>query len=86
MRYEDVVGNEREAFESILGFYQLPWPSRRLGMRTALALRADAQRGRNDHIRDPRSGQWREHFTPALCRAFDDRWGSLLERYGYPAS
>lgn len=86
MRYEDVVGNERAAFEAIFGFYELPWLSRRLGLRAALALRADEQWGKSTHIRDPRRGQWREYFTPALSRAFNDRYGQLLERYGYPSS
>lgn len=83
-RYEDVLGHEVAAFDRIFRFLELPEWTRRIGVVHAWRLRAARRRRRSEHIRDPRGGQWREVFTPAVVRRFDERHGDLLERYGYP--
>ncbi len=35
------------------------------------------------HVRNPRSGQWREHFTPPVAKAFDKAFPDAVERLGY---
>jgi hypothetical protein len=41
------------------------------------------KRSRDTHVRNPAAGQWREHFTPRVKRAFDSRYGELTARLGY---
>ncbi|MEM7587021.1 MAG: sulfotransferase domain-containing protein [Acidobacteriota bacterium] len=82
-RYEDILGNEARVFDELFEFYGLSWLetalARRFVRRYSLRkLPADA------HVRNPKSGQWREHFTPRVRQAFEDRHGGLIERLGYP--
>ena len=58
---------------------------RRLGRFLAGRYRAAKRVGKSDHIRDPRSGQWRGVFTPEVRKRFDARYGPLVEKLGYPA-
>jgi hypothetical protein len=48
-----------------------------------MKLRANKRGKEYAHIRDPRHGQWRAHFTPAVSRRFDQEFGDLLEQLGY---
>jgi hypothetical protein len=82
-RYEDIVGNERQVFGDLFEFYQLPWRQRRKGVKWAAQLRAEKRAKTYDHIRDPRGGQWRKLFTPAVSRRFEQEYGGLLEQLGY---
>lgn len=81
-RYEDIIGNERRTFSELLKFYDLPWRTRRWGARHAERMSA-SKRGDNKHIRNPVQGQWRDHFTPTVERAFNDAYGEVLEKLGY---
>jgi hypothetical protein len=83
-RYEDILGNEPRVFREILAFLELPWLARMRGGLAARRYRAANRRGRSVHIRNPESAQWRRYFTPELTRAFRERYGDVLERYGYP--
>jgi hypothetical protein len=83
-RYEDVLGREGEIFDRIFRFYELPFVARRIGLHYAHRFRATGRTSlSSDHIRDPRIGQWREVFTQAVTRRFDDEYGDLIERLGY---
>lgn len=84
LRYEEVVGDERAAFDRIFRFFGLSSWARRIAVHQAGRLRAARRRGRSAHIRDPRSGQWREVFPPEVTRRFARLHGDLLERLGYP--
>lgn len=83
-RYEEILGNEMEVFDRIFRLYELPFVSRQIGLHYARKFRAAKRARRGGHIRDPRSGQWREHFTPALESRFNAEFGDLLEKLGYP--
>ncbi|MEM7790687.1 MAG: sulfotransferase domain-containing protein [Verrucomicrobiota bacterium] len=83
-RYEEIVGNELRVFRDIFSFWGVPLSFRLAAMKRVKKRGIQKSRGNDKHIRDPRSGQWREHFTPALNKTFTERWGSLLEMYGYP--
>jgi len=83
-RYEDIVGNESRIFREVFDFFQLPWPTRIAGSMYARRYRAGAKASKHKHIRNPTSGQWRQHFTASLKKAFNRRYGDILERYGYP--
>jgi hypothetical protein len=84
LRYEDVVGQEEEAFRRLFDFYGLSRLERTLGLWFA-ARYALGRRSADPHVRNPAAGQWRKHFTPRVRRAFDDRYAGLIERLGYPS-
>ena len=83
IRYEDFLGNEISAFGRIFEHYGLSALERRLGLWLA-RRHALSRRGGDPHIRNPSSGQWREHFTPRVRQVFDERYGELIRRLGYP--
>jgi hypothetical protein len=82
-RYEDVVGNEAEVFDALFDFYGLGPLERQLGAWFARRY-ALGSRGADPHVRNPASGQWRQHFTPRVRRAFDADYAGLVEALGYP--
>ncbi len=83
-RYEDVVADGPAVFREMFAFYGLSPLERGLGLWFAnrYSLRG---RGRDAHVRNPATGQWRKHFTPRVRRAFDARYAGLVERLGYPS-
>ena len=84
LRYEDTIGNEVETFRRIFDHFGFSWHLRRLGRRYADEYRASKRGGKDGHIRNASSGQWREHFTPALTERFDREYGDVLDKLGYP--
>ena len=82
-RYEDIVGNEVAVFRDLFDFYGLSslerrlaiWFSRRYSIR---------KRSADPHIRNPASGQWRQHFTPRVRKMFDSEYSGLIRQLGYP--
>lgn len=83
-RYEEILGNESEVFDRIFRFYGIPFVSRKIGLHYAHKFRAANRASRAGHIRDPRGGQWREHFTPLVAARFNQEYGDLIEKLGYP--
>lgn len=83
-RYEDMLGNEAATFWKIVRFLRLPAWTPPAAAWLARRHAADARGGKPGHIRNPASGQWREHFGPQLRRRFAAEYGDVLERYGYP--
>lgn len=82
-RYEDIVGDEIRAFGEIFDFLGVSGAARWLGLFVAGRQRASRQAGRLSHIRNPDSGQWRRHFTERVAATFNERYGAVLDRYGY---
>lgn len=82
-RYEDILGNERKIFHDIFCHYGISFPRRALGTITAERFSANRQVKTAKHIRNPASGQWREHFTDRVNDYFDRRYADILSRYGY---
>ncbi len=83
LRYEDILGHEERAFGKIFDFYGMSSLEKTLGQffvrRYALRkVKADP------HVRNPSSGQWRQHFTPRVRQVFDARYGALVRDLGYP--
>lgn len=83
LRYEDVIGNEAETFRRIHRFYGFAFPAQAAAACYADRYSLKGTRRHAAHIRNPNSGQWKDHFTPELERLFTDRYGDLLEKYGY---
>ena len=83
VRYEDLLGDEESAFASVLSHYEVSGLSVWLGRRLARRHAAKRPTPKKVHIRDPRAGQWTEHFTPLVTGRFMERHAGVLERYGY---
>lgn len=82
-RYEDVLGNERAVFLDMFSFYGLPWVERKLGTFLAHYFSAKKQTGKTRHIRNARSNQWKEYFTPKVNDYFERHFSDILDTYGY---
>lgn len=82
-RYEDVLGNEAAIFRDLFRFYGLSPVERWLGVAFAKHYSL-GKRSSDPHIRNPVSGQWRQHFTPRVKRVFDARYAGLIRELGYP--
>lgn len=83
-RYEQIVGREVEVFRALFRFYGLSFVQRIVG--GWLAKRYSFKKIASDpHVRDPASGQWRNHFTPRVRSAFEARHPGLIEHLGYEA-
>jgi hypothetical protein len=83
LRYEEMIGNEVQAFRRLFEFYGLGPIERRIGLWFASRYSLK-KRSKDPHVRNPVSGQWREHFTPRVRRAFESRYAHLIGRLGYP--
>ena len=82
-RYEEVLGRERALFGELFDFYGMSRFQRSLG--AWFAERHSIGRKRADpHVRNPSSGQWRQHFTPRVRQAFDAEYAALVRQLGYP--
>ncbi len=82
-KYEDVLGNEEETFDQIFQFYEVPKWERKIGVMLARKYKATNRKKGYKHIRNPKAGQWREHFTPKVEKYFNDLYGDVIEEYGY---
>lgn len=88
-KYEDILGREGETMDEVVAHYGWePSDPRRITVRQE-GERWRAGDGRlawDAHVRDPRAGQWRDLFTPAVARAFTARFPTLIADLGYAAA
>lgn len=91
VRYEDLLENDLEILEPLL-LDRCGLPVERARLRAAVAdcrfqkLTAGRERGEEDiaaHERKGVAGDWTNHFTPRIKRAFKSRFGGLLVASGY---
>lgn len=85
VRYEDIVGDEANALGRIYEHYGAAFYTKMAARMYANRYSLKSERRLSSHIRNPKKGQWRDLFTPELTKRFRDRYGDLLEKYGYPA-
>ncbi len=83
VKYEDILGNEKDTLKRIYKFYGFAPQTRWAAGFYADRYSFDSQRRHETHIRNPKFGQWKELFTPGLEQEFQNRFGALLEKYGY---
>lgn len=81
--YENMMGNEVATFKDLMSFYELSYIDRWIGIHFAKKYAASSQSSNMKHIRNTKPAQWKEHFTPAVTRYFNDQYGELLTKYGY---
>ena len=83
-RYEDIIGNEAKVFFQMCRHLQLPVLTQIQAASNAYKLSAARLEKANPHIRNARSGQWRNYFSPQLTEFFKREHGELLESLAYP--
>jgi hypothetical protein len=83
IRYDELMGNEAETFRRIYDFYGFVPQTRWAAAHYANKYSITSAHRHGSHIRNPKAGQWKRHFTPDLERMFNERFGALLEKYGY---
>ncbi len=83
VKYEEVLGNEAAALRRIYDFYGGSFATKMVAAKYAVRYSATSRHKLAHHIRNPNTGQWKEHFTPELERIFNDKYGDLLEKFGY---
>ena len=84
LRYEDILGSEDAAFQQLFEFYEMSSLERGLGLKLANRYSLGGRGGKDTHVRNPSSGQWRKLFTPRIQSVFDERYGALVKQLGYP--
>ncbi len=90
IRYEDLLNNDLEILRRVLlKECELGVPRQRFE-EVIYACRFEqvtgrrlGQEDRSAHERKGVAGDWRNHFTPRVVRAFKDRFGGLLMDLGY---
>ena len=85
VRYEDLVTpSGGEVLASAIADWPIPRREQAMLVRAFDHYSAfGGAHRRQSHVRDPRSGQWSEHFTPAVQAAFDARFPDAVARLGY---
>lgn len=87
IRYEEMLGNELDTFNDVFDFYELSRWSKKRGMKYAHKYSAGvAQQSKGHlatHMRNPESGQWKNHFSEELTEQFNDQYGDILTSHGY---
>lgn len=89
LRYESLLGHEREWFRKIFDWYglkqRLAGKMAKVAERHSLdAIRRKANNDTAGHIRrNTRIGQWQDHFTDRVKAAFKEQYGQTLIDLGY---
>lgn len=83
VKYEEILGNEAKTLKQIYDFYGFPFHTKMAAAIYGHRYSAKSARRLSTHIRNPNQGQWKELFTPKLKDMFDEKYGGLLEKYGY---
>ena len=81
-KYESILGNEEKSFDELFRFFEVTPIERKIGVALARKHKYNPAR-KSKHIRNAMPGQWKEHFTPAVEKYFNDHYGDLLELLGY---
>ena len=83
LRYEDIIGNELDAFTKIIDHYQFVGSARKRALSAVEKFAAKNQVNRQQHIRNPDSGQWKQHFTKDVEDYLYKKHPTLLQKTGY---
>jgi len=83
IRYEDIIGNEEREFGKLFDFYKLSKKQKLAGFELVNKYAANKQNGKTEHIRNPKTSQWKDYFTPKVTDYFKQVHGGLIENYDY---
>ena len=85
LRYEELVSHDgSRVFEEAIERWPLSKREQMVltGMFRYFSLAGPGVRG-SRHVRNPKSGQWKEHFTPRVRSRFDELFPAAAARLGY---
>ena len=82
LKYEDILGNEKAAFQTLFRFYQFSPLLTQMGLFWVNKYRAKNQKS-DRHLRNPNPNQWREVFTDKANDYFNERYWDVLTQLGY---
>lgn len=83
LKYEDIVGDEKNAFKRIFRHYGLPRSWVRTGIKCAGKLALGKKDGDIRHVRSGKTAQWKKEFSPQMEEIFKEHQGDLLIHLGY---
>ncbi len=83
-KYEDILGNEKEIWNDIFDFYELSFWDKKIANIFLSYYVSDSYVSKDKHIRNKKSGQWREVLTPYVVDVFNQKYKDILLRYDYP--
>lgn len=89
LRYEDILGNEYDFFESLIDHCRISINRERLhdiisyNIFESASGRKRGQEDVNAHLRKGIAGDWRNYFTDRLKEGFKKRFGDVLIKTGY---
>ena len=82
-KYEDIVGNEVEVFSEIFNFMEFTSWQKWRGIKLVKKYSLNGKKVKSKHIRNPKSGQWKDHFTAKVSKTFNDQYMDILKMYAY---
>ncbi len=83
IRYEEIIGNEKETFARIFRHYGFPRSWIRTGVDFADRLSLGNNSGNIKHVRSGKIAQWKKAFSPLMKDIFKEHQGDLLIHLGY---
>ena len=83
LRYEEIIGNEKETFARIFRHYEFPRSWIRTGTNFADLFSLGRKEGNIKHVRSGKIAQWKEVFTPRMKDLFKEYQGDLLIHLDY---
>ena len=83
-KYENIIFNEEEeeVFNQIAEHLELSSREKRRVKKYAEKFSLKNQ-GKNKHVKNPKSNQWKENFTDKVTEVFNKNYGDLLDLYDY---
>lgn len=70
------------AVDQVFSHYGIRGPRRAVGLMAAQRFSSTGRESRSQHIRNPRSGQWKDVLTPRVLAELDRRHPEAILRYG----
>jgi hypothetical protein len=91
VRYEDLIGDDQfEKFQKLMSHCEIEMPKamlrdvlRRNSFQERSGGRAPGEEDPNSHLRKGVAGDWKNHFTESVERAFRQTTGNLVDELGY---
>lgn len=82
--YDDIIGNEINAFKEIFNHYEFNILEKTLGyiFVDRFSLKNVNQK-KLKHIRNPNSGQWKEFFPEEVVDYFNERYRNIIDKYNF---
>lgn len=84
LKYEEIVGNEIEAFNRVFDHYQLSEKMKVRGLKFVDELSLKNVSKTDKHVQHGGNRQWESHFNSKLNDIFQEMYPDFPEKVGYP--